>query len=114
VARAVVEVQTGGGTAFFAVDDDAAVGPERVSRNGMLVARLDTSLTDALAAARPAAEAVIDVFKQLRPDEISVDFGLAIDAQAGAVFARAGVGAHFNISVKWIPPERTPPEHTAG
>ena len=91
--------------ARFAVQAEelAGVGPERVSRHGTAVAKLDESLDDVLASARPAAEAVVRAFKELTPDEVSVEFGLSIDAEAGAVFARAGVGAHFTVNLKWAP-----------
>jgi hypothetical protein len=105
MARALIEVGTAGGVAKFEVqaEDLAGVGPERVSRHGTAVAKLDESLDDALASARPAAEAVINAFKELTPDEVSVEFGLSIDAEAGAVFAKAGIGAHFTINLKWTP-----------
>jgi hypothetical protein len=30
-----------------------------------------------------------------------VEFGLRLDAEAGAVFAKAGIGAHFTITLNW-------------
>ena len=41
-------------------------------------AKLDEPLDKALASARPAAESVIDTFKALSPNEMSVEFGLNI------------------------------------
>jgi hypothetical protein len=106
VARARLEAPLAGGVAKFDVDVDevAGVGPERVSRRGQAtVAKLDESLDEALASARPAAEAVIATFQAMTPDELNVEFGLRLDAEAGAVFAKAGVGAHFTVSLKWRP-----------
>jgi Trypsin-co-occurring domain 1 len=106
MSRARLEVPVAGGVARFDVDPEevAVAGPEQVSRRGhTTVARLDESLDEALAAARPAAEAVIGTFTALAPDELIVEFGLRLDAEAGAVFAKAGVGAHFTVSLKWAP-----------
>lgn len=105
MARALVQAQvTGGGTVSFAVDDVVGVGPQRVSRDsGGTVAKLDEPIDQAIASARPAAEAVIETFKALSPDGLTVEFGLTVDAQAGAVFAKAGMGAHFTVTMTWTP-----------
>jgi hypothetical protein len=100
--KALVEAQTALGSVKFDVDDVEGVGPENVSREGgKVVAKLHESLDDALASARPAAEAVINTFRALSPDAIAVEFGLRLDAEAGAVFAKAGVGAHFTVTLSW-------------
>lgn len=106
MARAQLEASIAGGVARFDVESEevAAVGPERVSRHGhATVAKLDESLDAALASARPAAQAVVDTFREMTPDEVNVEFGLRLDAEAGAVFAKAGVGAHFTVSLRWTP-----------
>lgn len=100
--RTLAAADVGGATVKFDVDDLNGVGPERVSRTGATVtAKLDESLDDALASARPAAEAVIATFRNLSPNGITVEFGLRLDAEAGAVFAKAGVGAHFTVTLDW-------------
>lgn len=101
--KTLVQAQTPDGeTVSFAVDDVAGVGPQRVSReNGAVIAKLDEPLNQAIASAKPATEIIINTFKSLSPNEMSIEFGLNIDAEAGAVFAKAGIGAHFNISMKW-------------
>lgn len=104
-AKALVQAEvSGGGTVSFAVEDVVGVGPQRVSReNGAVVARLDEPIDQAVAAARPAAEAVIETFRALSPDGLTVEFGLNVDAQAGAAFTKAGVGAHFTVTMTWTP-----------
>ncbi len=104
MATAIAQIRTAGGTVRFDVDDPLAVGPERVSRKGeAIVAELDQSLEQALETARPAALAVRDVFRSLSPDRVSIEFGLRLDASAGAVIAKAGVGAHFTVTLDWDP-----------
>jgi hypothetical protein len=103
MTKTLVQAKTPDGeTVSFAVDDATGVGPERVSReDGAVIAKLDEPLDKAVASARPAAETIINTFRELRPGEITIEFGLNIDAQAGAVFAKAGIGAHFDITLKW-------------
>jgi hypothetical protein len=113
VPRAQLEATVGGATARFDIDYEEvrkAAGPGSVAKPGeTAVAKLDTSLEVALAQARPAAEAVIDTFHDLGPDVVEAEFGLRVDAEAGAVFAKAGAGAHFTIKLKWNAPERAHP-----
>jgi Trypsin-co-occurring domain 1 len=100
--KTIAEMQTVSGTVKFDIDDVTGVGPENVSRrDGAVVARLDESIDDALASARPTAEAVVNTFRALSPDSVAVEFGLRLDAEAGAVFAKAGVGAHFTVTLSW-------------
>jgi hypothetical protein len=100
--KTIVEAQVAHTTVRFDVDEDDIEGAENVSRkDGTVVAKLDESLDAALESARPAAEAVIDAFRALSPDRTDIEFGLRLDAEAGAVFAKAGVGAHFTITLHW-------------
>lgn len=100
--KTLAEVRTTAGSLSFDVDDVAGVGPENVSRrDGAVVAKLDQSIDDVLASARPAAEAVITTFRALSPNAVAVEFGLRLDAEAGAVIAKAGIGAHFVVTLSW-------------
>jgi hypothetical protein len=106
VTKTLIRTETSEGPVSFEVDDTIGVGAERVSRErGAVVAKLEEPLDQALASARPAAESVINTFRALSPSELSVEFGLKIDAEAGAVFAKAGIGAHFVVSMTWRPDE---------
>jgi hypothetical protein len=97
----LVQLRSEHGPVLFDVEEISA-GPERVSRRGTnVVAELDENLETALAAARPAAEAVVVALKALSPDEVLVEFGLRMDAEAGAVIAKTGVSGHFAVSLKW-------------
>jgi hypothetical protein len=112
MTRALAEIHTATGTVKFDIDeaDISSVGPERVSRKGQtIVAELDQSLEQALASARPAAQAVLDTFRAIGPDHVSIEFGLRLDASAGAVIAKAGIEAHFTVTLNWDPKPATNP-----
>lgn len=100
--KTFAEVQTPGGPVRFDADPVEGAGPEKIGRrDGALVSKLDQSLDEALVSVRPAAEAVVNTFRTLSPDATQVEFGLRIDAQAGAVLARAGIGTHFIVTLNW-------------
>jgi NTP-dependent ternary system trypsin peptidase co-occuring protein len=100
----LVQVSSEHGPVFFDVDE-VPTGPERVSRRGEnVVVELDERLETVLSSVHPAAEAVVGAFKALAPGEVAVEFGLRLDAQAGAVIAKTGVSGHFKVSLKWPAP----------
>jgi hypothetical protein len=95
-----VQLRSEAGPVLFDVEEMPS-GFEPVAKGKTVIAELDTSIETALASVRPAAQAVIDTFKALTPDEVSVEFGLRLDAEAGVVIARTGISAHFTVSLKW-------------
>jgi len=106
MSRALAQIKTDAGTVTFDIEDTDLTrsGPERVSRKGeTIVAELDESLDQALASARPAAQAVLDTFRAMGPDHVSIEFGLRLDVSAGAVIAKAGIEAHFTVTLDWDP-----------
>jgi len=58
---------------------------------------------DALDKVKPAATIIIDKLKNLSspPDQIQVEFGLKMNAEAGAVIASTGVEANYKINLTW-------------
>jgi len=52
---------------------------------------------------RPAAQTIIKKLRSLHdaPDEIEVEFGLKLSAEAGAIIAAGGVGANYTVTLKW-------------
>ena len=104
-----VQAPTETGSIFFEVTDATTAGPERVSRrHGTVIATLDERLDAALATVRPAAENVLNTFTGLGLDTVEVEFGLTIDAEAGAVIAKTGMSGHFTIKLNWKRPEDNP------
>lgn len=112
MTRALAQISTDVGTVKFDIDDAdvTRAGPERVSRKGdTVVAELDESLEQALASARPAAQAVLDTFRAMGPGHVSIEFGLRLDVSAGAVIAKAGIAAHFTVKLDWDANRETDP-----
>ncbi|MCA1673012.1 MAG: hypothetical protein LC799_12725 [Actinobacteria bacterium] len=81
--------------------DQPEVGP--VSRTGDLIKSAATSFDGALAHVRKAASVALANFRDMdvRPDEVQVEFGVKLNAQAGAVIAKTGVDGHLKIKLTW-------------
>ncbi|HXL88415.1 MAG TPA: CU044_2847 family protein [Streptosporangiaceae bacterium] len=78
-----------------------------VARSGQVVARASRSLRAALATSiRPLAEDFVEGFRGMAdaPDEIGIEFGLSLSAEADVVVARAAGVANFKVSLTWHRP----------
>ena len=58
----------------------------------------------ALSRVKPTAEAIVNSMRGVgdSPDEIEVEFGVKVNAEAGAVVAKAAGEANFKIKLRWI------------
>jgi hypothetical protein len=92
-ASIAVEIDSG-------VDDQIMRG---VSTPAEFVVKANQSFAMALDNVEQAAQSVIDRLRSLStaPDEIEVEFGVKLNAEAGAVIAKASSEAHFQIGLKW-------------
>ena len=65
--------------------------------------KAQTTFEEALAKVRPAAETVLHQLRQMHqsPDEIQVEFGLKLSAEAGAILAASGMEANYKITLTW-------------
>nr|WP_243769495.1 CU044_2847 family protein [Streptomyces cyanogenus] len=81
-------------------------GLVQVARPGQVVARATRSLGDMLAAVRPVAQNFVDGFQDMvsRPDEIGIEFGLSLSAEADVVISSTTAQANFKVSLVWHPP----------
>ncbi|MFD0396713.1 CU044_2847 family protein [Kitasatospora sp. NPDC059811] len=78
-------------------------GLVQVARPGQVVARATRSLGDMLAGVRPVAQDFIEGFRGLAhaPDEISIEFGLSLSAEADVVISSTAAEANFKVSLTW-------------
>ena len=65
--------------------------------------KAENRFTDAISRVKPAAEAVLNAFRDMNtPEEIGLEFGIKFNARAGvAVFASVDSEATFKVSLKW-------------
>src|SRR6266496_5622281 len=85
--------------------NESEIGP--VSRAGDLIKSATTSFDGALAHVRTAASVALAKFRdmEIRPDEVQVEFGVKLNAQAGAVIAKTGVDGHLKVKLTWRRPD---------
>ncbi|MCX4869461.1 hypothetical protein OG298_40440 [Streptomyces sp. NBC_01005] len=87
--------------------EQVAEGLVQVARPGQVVARATRSLGEMLAGVRPVAQNFVDGFRGMvhAPDEIGVEFGLSLSAEADVVISSTAAEANFKVSLTW---HRTP------
>ena len=87
------------------------MGLTRETRRGLstsaVVERTQTSFEDALEKARPVASSLVGKVRAIGdaagnlPDEVQVEFGIVLNAEAGAILASASAGANYKVTMTW-------------
>lgn len=75
----------------------------RVGRGNRSIARAERSLGQMLDTVRPVAESFVGRFRGLAnaPDEITLEFGVSLSAEADVVIASTATAANFSVSLTW-------------
>jgi hypothetical protein len=92
-----------GGWAVAEVDSPAeVVRAASRSPDGFITA--STSLDRVMDQIRQVADTALHSLREsvTQPDEIAVEFGVALTAQAGAVLVKGGVSAHIQVRLSWV------------
>ncbi|MET0625632.1 MAG: CU044_2847 family protein [Pyrinomonadaceae bacterium] len=102
--KQLVEFSLDDGTSVLVeVDEPETGGVVRAGRAGEIVEKVQYTFSEALDRVKPAAETIINKLRTLdvTPDEIQVEFGIKLSAEAGAFFASASTEANFAITLSW-------------
>ncbi|MGW4801458.1 CU044_2847 family protein [Nonomuraea sp. NPDC004297] len=101
----VVELPVGeqGHVVKVEIKDEDGGAPVRVGRAGQVVARASRSFGEMLDTIRPVAENFVTSFGELAqaPDEITVEFGVTLSAEADVVIASTATEANFSVTLSW-------------
>ncbi len=109
-----------GGTLLVEVDEPERYaettmrgGVVKAARPGEIADKAQDTFEDALDKIKPAAQAIIDKLRALSdaPDEIGVEFGIKLSAEAGAFIASAGVEANYTVTLTWTKPHESRRHH---
>jgi hypothetical protein len=97
----LVRFQTASGSVVVEIGDDEP-GFELVDR-GSIIADTKTKLEAAFADVRAGAEAALRTFRDgsLNPDAVEVEFGMKLNAEAGAIIAKTSIEGHFHVKLIW-------------
>jgi hypothetical protein len=109
VMKRLVEFPSDTGELILVEVEDVGLAGE--TRRGLspsvVVERAQTSFEDALEKARPMASNLVGKLRAIGdaagnpPDEVQVEFGIVLNAEAGAVLASASAGANYKVIMTW-------------
>jgi Trypsin-co-occurring domain 1 len=109
-----------GESILFEVEDVGLAGETRRGLStSAVVERAQTSFEDALEKARPMASSLVGKLRAIGdaagnpPDEVQVEFGIVLNAEAGAVLASASAGANYKVTMAAGPTARPHDHHLA-
>ncbi|TDD64674.1 CU044_2847 family protein [Actinomadura rubrisoli] len=98
----LVRWTTRGGTVIVE-SDDREPGFSSVSRGEGIVHEAQARFEDALKNVRDAAEAALETLRggAVKPDLLELEFGVKLNAAAGAVIAKTSVEGHLKVKMTW-------------
>lgn len=92
-----------GGFIWVEVNTAETQGLVPASRGSEVSQEARQTFEAALEKVRPAAQAIIGKLRALHdpPDEVTIEFGLKMSAEAGAIIAAAGAEANYKVTLTW-------------
>jgi Trypsin-co-occurring domain 1 len=90
----------------FVLVESADIGGQKPLTRGLAGDAIQTAkvtFEEAIDRIKPAASVVMDKLRNLAdpPDEIEVEFGLTLAAEAGALIAKTSVEGNYTVTLKW-------------
>ncbi|QTD98685.1 CU044_2847 family protein [Streptomyces cyanogenus] len=76
-------------------------GPVRAGRVGEFLHEAPQTLQEALEPVAQAAQSALDELRKARPDVITVDFGVDLTVEAGAVITKGRAACHLQVTMSW-------------
>ncbi len=103
--KRLIEFSLEDGGSIMVEADESALGGGRVrgARAGEITERAKETFETALEKIKPAAATIIAKLRNLgeAPDEIGLEFGIKLSAEAGAFVASTGAEANFKVTLTW-------------
>jgi hypothetical protein len=92
-----------GGSVLVQVTEQTAGPVTRGLKGAGVAERAQQTFEEAVGSVRPAVEGVIAQLRSLAeaPDEVHIEFGLDLHAQAGAFIAAVSTTANFTVALSW-------------
>lgn len=101
-------VSATGGSVLVEIEEDHSGVVTRGGGRAGVFEQAQQTFEEALSRIQPAVQGVINQMLSLtqRPDEVCVEFGLDLHAEAGAFIAAAGSKANFSVTLTWRAPDK--------
>ncbi len=91
-----------GSPVLIEVEEPTAKSSQKVSITPQGIAQAQVRFAEAIAQIRPAAEVVLDAFRQMNhPSEVNLEFGIKLSGKLGAIFTAVESEATFKVVLKW-------------
>ncbi|MFI6060502.1 CU044_2847 family protein [Streptomyces sp. NPDC051286] len=90
-----------GGSILFEAVPEVSDGPVKAGRMADAIHDLPSSLQSALIPVRGTARAEVDQLRQAGPEELEIEFGVDLAAQAGAVITQTEANCHLKVRALW-------------
>jgi hypothetical protein len=101
VLAALTRIPLDGG-GFLLVEQPAiGDGPVKAGRVGDAVREVPGTLQAALEPVTEAARATLEQLRKARPDAITVEFGVDLAFEAGAVITKSQASCHLKVTMSW-------------
>ena len=71
------------------------------SEPGKVAVRAQVTLEEALAKLKPSLHKVVDLLKDLSPDQTVVEFGLKVGGETGVIIAKGTAEVNFKVTMSW-------------
>lgn len=99
----VIEVPLKDGGHLLAQVNEADLPPgiEQAARPGEIALKVKDSVESALSQVLPAIKSVGNKIQELAADEMTIEFGLTLGAEVGAIVTKGTAEAHFNVTLTW-------------
>jgi len=97
----IVRFAAAGGASVLVEADDDAFGVDRVSRRPDGTIEANERLDRALGSARATIKSALAALGGLGFEELVLEFGIKLTAEAGALIARSSAEGHLTVTVRW-------------
>ena len=97
----LVAVPLESGGAVVVEMDGIESGVVKARKPGQIVAEAAQTLEAALDSVTPAAQSILAKLRQARLPDVTVEFGVTLTAEAGAVIAKTAGECHLKVTLNW-------------
>jgi hypothetical protein len=106
--KRLVEFPSESGVILVEVEDVGLTGETRRGlSSSAVIDRAQTTFEDALEKARPMASSLVGKLRAIGdaagdpPNEVQVEFGIVLNAEAGAILASVSAAANYRVTMTW-------------
>ncbi|NUO99410.1 MAG: hypothetical protein HOW71_04520 [Nonomuraea sp.] len=99
----LIRWETDTGPIVVEVSDDEPGFESIARRPGEVIHDAQDKFESALISLRGAARSALEIFRDdvLKPDGVDIEFGVKLNATAGAVIAKSTVEGHLVVKLRW-------------